>query len=91
MYIDNMVIPKGARNIEAAHQFINFIHDPKNYAIFLDDFSFPPTTNTAAKQYMENDSFFFTSEDLVNSDNISDLGADLELYNTRWQKIRYEH
>lgn len=90
MYIDNMVIPKGAKNIEAAHQFINFIHEPENYAIFLDDFSFPPTTNTGAKSYMENDSFFFTSEDLLHSDNISDLGADLELYNTRWQKIRYE-
>lgn len=91
MYIDNMVIPKGAKNIEAAHQFINFIHEPENYAIFLDEFSFPPTTNTGAKPYMKNDSFFFTSEDLVNSDNISDLGAELELYNTRWQKIRYEH
>jgi spermidine/putrescine transport system substrate-binding protein len=90
MYIDNMVIPKGARNIEAAHQFINFIHEPENYAIFLDEFYFPPTTNTGAAQFMENDVFFFTSEDLVNSDNISDLGEDLELYNTRWQKIRYE-
>ncbi|MFA5448059.1 MAG: extracellular solute-binding protein [Sphaerochaeta sp.] len=90
MYIDNMVIPKGARNIEAAHQFINFIHEPENHAIFLDDFSFPPTTNTGAAPYMENDTFFFTSEDLANSDNISDLGENLELYNTRWQKIRYE-
>jgi spermidine/putrescine transport system substrate-binding protein len=91
MYIDNMVIPKGARNVEAAHKFINFIHEPENYAIFLDDFFFPPTTNTGAAEFMENDIFFFTSDDLVYSSNLSDLGADLDLYNSRWQKIRYEH
>ncbi len=90
MYIDNMVIPKGAKNVEAAHMFINYIHDPENYAIFLDDFFFPPTTNTGAKEFMENDIFFFESGDLVNNALLSDLGGDLELYNKRWQKIRYE-
>ena len=89
MYIDNMVILKDAKNKDAAHRFINFIHEPKNYARFLDTFSFPPTTNSQAIHYMENDSFFFTDADLENSDNISDLGLGLELYNERWQKIRY--
>jgi spermidine/putrescine transport system substrate-binding protein len=89
MYIDNMVIPKDAKNKDAAHQFINFIHNPKNYALFLDTFSFPPTTNTKAHTYMKNDTFFFTDADLQNSDNISDLGLGLELYNDRWQRIRY--
>ncbi|MFA7127858.1 MAG: extracellular solute-binding protein [Sphaerochaeta sp.] len=90
MYIDNMVIPKGAKNNEAAHAFINFIHNPKVYAQFLDEFSFPPTTNTTASKYMKNHSFAFTSEDMSNSDNIMDLGQDLEKYNTLWQIIRYE-
>lgn len=91
MYIDNMVIPKGAKNVENAHAFMNFIHQPENYAIFLDEFDFPPTTNTGASAFMENDSFFFTDEDLVNSDLNDDLGEYLELYNVRWQKIRYEN
>ncbi len=90
MYIDNMVIPKGAKNIPAAHQFINFIHEPENHAIFLKEFSFPPTTNTGAAAYLEGETFFFSSEDLETSDNIMDLGAELDLYNNRWQKIRYE-
>lgn len=89
MYIDNMVIPKDARNKDAAHRFINFIHEPKNYARFLDTFSFPPTTNTQAQNFMKNDTFFFTDEDLKSSDIISDLGTGLELYNQRWEKIRY--
>lgn len=90
MYIDNMVIPKGARNIQAAHAFINFIHDPKNYAVFLDTFSLPPTTNTGASAFMKTKHTFFSIEDLSNSDNISDLGSNLELYNELWQTIRYQ-
>ena len=90
MYIDNMVIPKGARNIQAAHAFINFIHDPKNYAVFLDTFSLPPTTNTGASAFMKTEHTFFSIEDLSNSDNISDLGSKLELYNELWQTIRYQ-
>ena len=90
MYINNMVIPKGARNNQAAHAFINFIHDPKNYAVFLDTFSLPPTTNTGASAFMKTEHTFFSIEDLSNSDNISDLGSNLELYNELWQTIRYQ-
>ncbi|MCM3785542.1 ABC transporter substrate-binding protein [Neobacillus mesonae] len=32
LWFDNMVIPKTARNIEGAHQFINFMLDPENGA-----------------------------------------------------------
>lgn len=32
LWFDNMVIPKTAKNIEAAHTFINFMLDPKNAA-----------------------------------------------------------
>jgi spermidine/putrescine transport system substrate-binding protein len=91
MYIDNMVIPSEAGHKENAHTFINFMHDPKNYALFLDTFGFPPTTNTGAQQYMENKDFFFSVEDLANSDNIQDLGPELEKYNTLWETVRYEH
>lgn len=90
MYIDNMVIPKGAKNSDAAHQFINFMHNPKVHAHFLDEFGFPPTTNTGSAKYMKNDTYFFTTEDMKNSDNLNDLGEDLEKYNTLWQTIRYK-
>ncbi len=90
MYIDNMVIPKGAKHPQAAHAFINFIHEPRNYAQFLDAFSLPPTTNIGASEYMQTVQSFFTVDDLVHSDNISDLGSDLEMYNELWQTIRYQ-
>lgn len=89
MYIDNMVIPNEAPNSEAALAFINFMHDPQNHAIFLEEFGFPPTTNTGAAEFMENDTFFFSAEDMIHSDNLDDLGEDLEKYNVLWQSIRY--
>jgi spermidine/putrescine transport system substrate-binding protein len=85
-----MVIPKGAKHIDNALKFINFIHEPENYAIFLDEFFFPPTTNTEAYKYMQYDAFFFTDKDLEISDINDDLGQHIDDYNALWQKIRYE-
>jgi len=60
-------------------------------AVFLDAFSLPPTTNTGASAYTKTTQPFFSIDDLSNSDNISDLGPDLELYNQLWQTIWYQH
>ena len=37
-FTDNMVILRGSRNVELAHKFINFIHRPDIYAMFVDEF-----------------------------------------------------
>lgn len=60
-------------------------------AVFLDAFSLPPTTNTGASAYTKTTQPFFSIDDLSNSDNISDFGPDLELYNQLWQTIWYQH
>ncbi len=88
MYLDSMVIPKGANNVEAAHLFINFIHTPEIYAQFLDRFHFPSSVNTAAPPYMQSEPFYRV-EDLEHYELKRDLGEDLALYNTLWEAIRY--
>lgn len=90
MYIDNMVIPKGSKHMEAALKFINFIHTPAIYAQFLDTFGFPPTTNTEAGKYMELSDYAFTADDMGHSDINMDLGEELAKYNSLWQIIRYQ-
>jgi spermidine/putrescine transport system substrate-binding protein len=50
-FMDSMVILMGARNIEPAHKFINFIHRPEIYALFVDEFGLPATVNVPARQY----------------------------------------
>lgn len=88
MYLDSMVIPKGARNVELAHQFINFIHRPEIYAEFLDRFHFPASVHTEAGALMTVEPFY-EAEDLATFELKEDLGEDLEQYNSLWQTIRY--
>jgi spermidine/putrescine transport system substrate-binding protein len=88
MYIDSMCIPKGARNYDLALQFIDFIHDPENYAEFLDRFHFPASVNTEAQAYMTTTPFY-TVEMLQNYELKDDLGETLETYNKTWETIRY--
>ena len=82
-YIDSMCILKGAKNIELAHQFINFIHRPEIYAEFADTFGFPATANIPARDFKEGPSWY-SAEDLANVELKIDLGPTLDLYNNAW-------
>jgi spermidine/putrescine transport system substrate-binding protein len=86
-YIDSMCILKGAKNIDLAHKFINFIHKPEIYAEFTDAFGFPPTANSAAGKY-KTKTPLYTAADMVNTELKDDLGETLALYDEIWQKIK---
>lgn len=88
MYIDSMCIPKGARNIELAHKFINFILRPDIYAEFLDTFGFPSTIHTEAGA-LQKVKPYYDADSLVNCELKDDLGENLDKYNEVWQKIRF--
>jgi spermidine/putrescine transport system substrate-binding protein len=88
MYIDSMCIPKGAKNVELAHKFINFILKPEIYAEFLDNFGFPATIHTEADKYQKVTPWY-TADSLVKTELKADLGENLEQYNQIWQKIRF--
>ena len=88
MYIDSMCIPKGAKNIELAHQFINFILRPDIYAEFLDAFGFPSTIHAEAAA-LQKVTPLYSAEAIVNCELKEDLGENLEMYNQVWQKIRF--
>ncbi|EFW37251.1 extracellular solute-binding protein [Treponema phagedenis] len=89
LYMDSLCIPKGAKNIELAHQFINFILEPENYAEFLDSFGFPPTIHTEAGKYQK-EKPHYTEEDIKHCVLKKDLGEYLEVYNQYWQDIRFK-
>jgi len=82
-YIDNMCILKGAKNIDLAHKFIDFIHRPEIYAEFVDTFSFPATANVPARQYKTGGSLY-TVEELADTDLVVDLDDAFELYYDAW-------
>ena len=88
LYIDSFCIPKGAPRPELAHAFINFMLDPAIYAEFLDTFGFPPSIHTEAGNFQKKQPHY-TLDDLKDCVLKKDLGANLELYNRYWQRIRF--
>lgn len=68
LWFDNMVIPKTAKHIEAAHQFINFMLDPKVAAKNTEYVGYS-TPNKAALKYMPkdvvNDERFYPAPELT--------------------------
>ncbi|MDR2486012.1 MAG: extracellular solute-binding protein [Treponema sp.] len=82
-YIDSMCILKGAKNIDLAYKFIDFIHRPEIYAEFADTFGFPATANIPARQRQKVTPYYRT-EDLLNTELKDDLGESLDLYNKAW-------
>jgi spermidine/putrescine transport system substrate-binding protein len=86
-YIDSMCILKGAKNIDLAHKFIDFIHRPEIYAEFTDFFGFPPTANSKAAPFKQEPSLYAV-ENLSNTEIKRDLDDALELYNNAWETIK---
>ncbi|MCL2209491.1 MAG: extracellular solute-binding protein [Treponema sp.] len=82
-YVDNMCILKGARNVDLAHKFIDFIHRPDIYAEFADIFGLPSTVNVPARSYKKGFSFY-TADELLNTELVEDLGPAIDLYNDAW-------
>lgn len=88
IYIDNMLIPKNAKHVDLAHEFINFILDPQIYAMFLDAFHFPSTCNSEAAQYMTVTPFY-DAQWLSNHELMVDLGENLATYTAIWERVKY--
>ncbi|MDR2499506.1 MAG: extracellular solute-binding protein [Treponema sp.] len=86
-YIDSMCILKGAKNLDLAYKFIDFIHRPEIYAEFTDYFRFPSAVNIPARD-LQTQTPHYTIEDLNNTELKEDLGEDLALYDQAWQSVR---
>lgn len=85
MYIDSMVIPKGAKNIENAHTFINYIHRPDVYVKIVDFFQIPSINNGAEK--LRKTKAPYTVEDMSKTTLLRDLGDAIEAHNNLWNDI----
>ncbi|PAE26271.1 ABC transporter substrate-binding protein [Bacillus sp. 7894-2] len=68
LWFDNMVIPKTAKNPEAAHQFMNFMLDPENAAQNTEYVGYS-TPNKEALNYMDeetiSDERFYPDEEMT--------------------------
>ncbi|MCE4050664.1 MULTISPECIES: ABC transporter substrate-binding protein [Bacillaceae] len=85
LWFDNMVIPKTAKNIDGAHQFINFMLDAKNAAQNTEYVGYS-TPNKAAMQYLPeeitSDKRFYLDEEMT---------SKLEVYENLGQRSLAEY
>jgi spermidine/putrescine transport system substrate-binding protein len=82
-----MCILKGAKNVDLAHKFIDFIHRPEVYAEFADYFGFPATVNIPARA-LKKDASYYQAEELSTVELKDDVGENLALYDEAWLSIR---
>lgn len=92
VWFDNVVIPKTAKNVEAAHAFINFLNDA-NLAARNTEFIYYSTPNQGAmeridEELVKNETFNPTDETLARCHVYHDLGTDIELYNSAWEEFK---
>jgi spermidine/putrescine transport system substrate-binding protein len=92
--IDNLVIVKGSKNIEAAHQLINFLLSLKANVSFVKSVMGGPVLRDSKSQLPEelqkNQSLFPTSQIISRYENIIDLGDATALFDALWTKIKTE-
>ncbi|MCU0612041.1 MAG: spermidine/putrescine ABC transporter substrate-binding protein, partial [Candidatus Eisenbacteria bacterium] len=89
---DDMVLPKDAKNVELAHAFINFLHDP---GVAAENTAFVaflcPNTGSYEKldpETREDPTVFLPPEVLEKCEVIRDLGVSNEVYVAAWDAIK---
>lgn len=92
VWFDNVVIPKTARNTDAALAFINFINDAEN-AKQNTEYIYYSTPNKAAldllsEDYTEDETFNPPQEVLDRCSIYRDLGVFVDFYNAAWKEFK---
>jgi len=85
MYIDSMAILKGAKNIENAYKFIDYIYRPEVYVKIL-DYLETPSINIGANKLRETKPVYDV-EDLKDAYLMKDLGEALAPQSEVWNEI----
>ncbi len=90
--VDNLAIPKAARNVEMAHKFINFMLDPQVSAETTNATGYA-TANLAARskvkpELLNDPAVFPPSEILSRCEALKDLGAFTPQLDAAWTEVK---
>jgi spermidine/putrescine transport system permease protein len=94
IFVDNLCIPKGARNKELAHEFINFVLESRIAAAIANGTGYS-TANLRARaligeELLGNAAAYPPPEALEGCELISDIGPTITLYDRYWTEIKSE-
>ena len=92
LWVDSYVIPKTARNIKNAHQFINFMMKPELAKLCVEENGYATPVTTALplldEKVRNSLTVFPTSEIINNGEFQADVGEALPIYQKYWEKLR---
>lgn len=90
--IDSLAIPTGAKNIDLAYDFINFVHEPANAAKNTEAVMYlcpnKPSYDLLPEEIRSNGSIFPDEDILLRSELLHDLGKAQPIYNRLWETIK---
>lgn len=92
-WLDSFVIPKNAKNPEAAHKFISFVLQPEISALISEEIGYA-TPNLAAREMLDdavanNRASYPAPEDMVNAEFQKDIGDEaLQVYAKYWEMLK---
>jgi spermidine/putrescine transport system substrate-binding protein len=89
---DDLVIPKDARNVKLAHQFINFMHEPvvaaENTAFIKYLCPNSESYKNLGSEILDDPTIFIPPDIRAKCEVIRDLGADNKKYTALWDRIK---
>ncbi|MBM4254094.1 MAG: spermidine/putrescine ABC transporter substrate-binding protein [Deltaproteobacteria bacterium] len=90
--IDNMVIPKGAKHVDAAYAFINYFYQPRVNADFVQRMYYGPVVKGAAAflplELKQHPVLFPTESTIKNCEMLRDLGDTTTIYDRIWLEVK---
>jgi spermidine/putrescine transport system permease protein len=92
---DNFVIPKGAKNNDLAHEFINFILEPEISAEISEAFPYG-NPNKAAYPLIDPDiiadkAVYPPSEEVKKGEYLRDIGDKIKIFDDIWTSVKQEN
>ena len=92
LWIDNLAIPKGARNVDAAYAFLDFVMEPEIAAKIVNHVHYA-CANQAALPLIDarirNDPSIYPPQDVLNRcELIEDLGETTQMVDRLWTEVK---
>jgi spermidine/putrescine transport system substrate-binding protein len=92
LWIDSLVIPKGAKNIDNAHAFINYLLKPEVSKVISEEIGYASpnikTLDLLDEKTRKNRMIYPNEQDLVNSEFQTDVGEALPTYEKYWEMLK---
>ena len=92
VWFDSFVIPKNAKNVDAAHKFIDFMLRPQVAAIISTEIGYAtpnlPARDLLGEEVSSDRTVYPTAEDMINAEVQEDVGEALLVYEKFWEMLK---